>query len=136
MASQFTITGDRRDSNGALCASFSSVYRTPHRHAAPESIWTTAISGTSMTWKRSWRLTGVITTGRVRTKAWRAVRRRKKRAIKGPNAPLPPAVRRAIAYRGIELPEEWSEHLVYRTSTRLFGEFRLGLDLAPQQTKH
>jgi len=28
------------------------------------------------------------------------------RAIKGKDAPIPPAVRRAIAYRGIELPEE------------------------------
>jgi hypothetical protein len=28
------------------------------------------------------------------------------RAIKGANAPLPPAVRRAIAYRGIEVPEK------------------------------
>jgi hypothetical protein len=27
------------------------------------------------------------------------------RAIKGPDAPIPPAVRRAIAYRGLELPE-------------------------------
>ena len=28
------------------------------------------------------------------------------RAIKGKDAPVPPAVRRAIAYRGIELPDE------------------------------
>jgi hypothetical protein len=27
------------------------------------------------------------------------------RAIKGKDAPIPPAVRRAIAYRGVELPE-------------------------------
>jgi hypothetical protein len=28
------------------------------------------------------------------------------RALKGPDAAIPPAVRRAIAYRGIDLPQE------------------------------
>ena len=76
---------------------------------APESIWTTVFSGTSMTWKRSWRLSGVITTGRVRTKGWRATRRRKRRTLKGPNLPTStttPGSRTAMGYSNCQSPHE------------------------------
>ena len=74
-----------------------------------ESIWTTVFSGTSMTWKRSWRLSGVITTGRVRTKGWRATRRRKRRALESPNLPTSTITlgsRTVMGYSNCQSPHE------------------------------
>jgi hypothetical protein len=63
-----------------------------------------------MTWKRSWRLSVVITTGRIRTKGWRATRRRKRRALESPNLPTSTITlgsRTVMGYSNCQSPHEW-----------------------------